>query len=230
LATLGTAQAEPQAVVKKVNDNHNSYTYYNYKKASAKATSAPAAHYSEVTVAAPPRLEAVPQAPAEGPVYASPPHLTPPPLTPAPVQSDVTTYTQNFNSGPSLPANRSGSFSSSIYSMGPNWGPGYYGPYSPGGYYPYNNGLYTGGYYNNGLTNGVGLQGFYTNGNGLTVRAGIPGPGFYPGTGYCPPGGYNRGYRPSVCGPGFVPNLTPQRFDPQPGDHPYSIQMPRPRR
>ena len=218
LATCSLAQADPQPIVRKVNGNQNSYTYHNYKKAAVKRAVAPAAKYAEVEVAAPPRLEAV-NAPAQdsAPVYAVPPHLTPPPLRPgsAPVQvqDNTTTYNQD-----------SGNYSSSIYSSGPNYGPAFYGPYSPGGYYPYTgNGCYTGGYYTSGLNTGIAIQGFYSNRNGLTVTAGFPAGGYYPGGGYNS-GGYRR---PAQCGPGF--NLTPQRFDPGPGEHPYSIQMPRPR-
>ena len=213
LALLGTfslAQAEPQAVVSKVN-GHNSYTYYNYKKATKSAPAAQAPNYSEVTVTPPPRLEAVP-----GQAAASP--------YPTPQSQEVPTYSQNFNSGPSLAANRSGSFSSSIYSLGPN-----YGPYN-GGFYPvpynggyYNNACYNNGYYTNGYSTGITVNGYYNNRSGLTVSAGIP------GRGYCQPGFQSSGGFTPVYGPGFQSNLTPQRFDPQPGDHPYSIQQPRPR-
>ena len=44
--------------------------------------------------------------------------------------------------------------------------------------------------------------------------------------------GFFPGYRPGYCpapGPRFSNNLTPQRFDPQPGEHPLSIQPMRPR-
>lgn len=211
LAALTTAAlAEPQPKVSKVGENHNSYTYYNYKKASPKGSSTAAAaapaipaankDYSEVNVAAP-RLEAVPRQANYDPTYAQPPHQTPPPLTPpSPQVVQDPAYTQTYNPGPSLPANQVGSFQSSIYSLGPNYYPYAYP-------YPYNTGFYPG---YNGLYNGISVTGYYNNRNGLTVRAGFP-------------GYYNQGF----YGPNY--NLTPQRFDPQPGEHPYSIQQPRPR-
>ena len=73
--------------------------------------------------------------------------------------------------------------------------------YTPGPIWsPYFNGGFNGGW--NGGWNGAYYNNGYSNWNG----------------------GFNNGY----CAPGMRTNLTPQRFDPLPGQHPYSIQQPRP--
>ena len=216
-ATLGTAQAEPVPTVKKIDANHNSYTYYNYhpKARTARPTASPAAapsNHAEINVAAPPLQAIAPQTDPASP-WQSPPHMTPTSasMPPSAAPQNVPTYTQNYNPMATSP----GDDYSPIYSSGPVCAP-----------YNYSNG----GYFNNGFYNsGFQVNGVYRNG-GLTVRA-----GFGPGNYYNQPGYYNQGncqtqsgFYPSY-GPTINNNLTPQRFDPQPGDHPFSIQPPRPR-
>lgn len=68
---------------------------------------------------------------------------------------------------------------------------------------PFYNG---GGYYNGGsFYNGFNNGGFYNGGGGFSNR------------------GFNAGFN---YGPGFQSNLVQQRFNPLPGEHPFSIQRP----
>jgi len=205
LVSLAQAEPEPRAKVKAINANHNSYTYYNYKKPPK--VSPPPAKTAEPETAALPQAQAAP--------------VSPPPEA----QGYAPAYPQNVNPGVAS--------STFVYSVSPGayYAPGYF-PY-PAAYpgacaypTPYN------GYPGGGIYQGISISGYYNNGNGLTITAGYPpagacypGRAFFPGMGpgYAP--GFSPGYAP--CGPGFSNNLTPQRFDPQPGDHPYSIQMPR---
>ena len=192
VALAGVVSAEPPVVKKsrKISNNHNSYTYHDNRQRSRapRATSrAASTEYAEINVQAP-SLQAVPAA------------APPPAAMPAPQPVAVQSYSQQHNPGPSqLPANRSASFSSSIYNTGPIWG-----PWGNGFYNGYN---YGPGFYNNG---------FYNNG----FNTGFPGGGFY---NQC-----NSG-QGVFFSSGFNVNLTPQRFNPGPGEHPNSIQMPRPR-
>lgn len=187
LAVLGVAAAVgaesyPKATVRKVGPNQNSYTLHDWNaRASTRArtsTSNRERNYAEVDVTPAPALQAAPVAPQTA--------------LPAPSPVQMETYSQTHNPGPSqMAANRSGTASQSIYSLGPNWG-----PYWNGGFY--NGGFYDAGFYNGGFFNGAG---------------------FYNRPGFCPNPGFNYG-------PGFQSNLPQQRFDPLPGQHPFSIQRP----
>lgn len=202
VAALGVAHADPYPTVKKVkkiNPNHTSYTLHDYRAKDKRPAAAPrqSANYAEIDVA--PTLQAAPLAP-------------PPPMPGGMVTGQ--TYSQTHNPGPSqLATNRAASFNSTIYSTGPNWGPfnnGFNGGFGPG---------FNGGFINNGFN--AGFNGGFNNGfnGGFNNCAPRNGRGFR-NRGFSN-GGFNGGF-----GPGFQSNLTPQRFDPQPGQHPMSIQSP----
>jgi hypothetical protein len=192
-----SAQSYPVAKKRKVSANHNSYTLHNYGQRPAAQPRAQAPRtYSEIDVAPAPTLQA-----AGAPALEAAPA---PSSYPVPMAVAGETYSQAHNPGPSqLPANRQGTSSQSIYSLGPNWGPGFY---NGGGFYNnFNNGYYN-GYSNGAFSNGFYNRGYYNTG--------------FRNRGFCAP---NAGFN---YGPGFQSNLVPQRFDPLPGQHPFSIQRP----
>lgn len=198
VALAGVVSAEPPVVkkTKKIGNNHNSYIYHDNRPRSRAPRPAPApqAQYAEIDVQDP-TLQAVPLTPVAPAV----------PVAPAPQVMATESYTQQHNPGPSqLAANRSGTFSSSIYTTGPIWGPRGFG-----------NGFYNGfpygpGFYNTGFNNG-----FYPGCN----------PGFPNGAFLNPCNTVNGAFFNSGCNV----NLTQQRLNLGPGEHPFSIQMPRAR-
>lgn len=195
VALAGAVSAEPPVVKKsrKVSNNHNAYAYHDNRersRASRPSARTPRAEYAEIDVQAP-SLQAVPlTGPAPAPM-------------PAPQPVAVQSYSQQHNPGPSqLPANRSASFSSSIYTLGPVWGPWGNG---------FNNGFFGPGFVNTG---------FFNNGFNPGCNPGFPAGGFI---NQC---STNQG---AFFNSGCNVNLTPQRFNPGPGEHPFSIQMPRAR-
>lgn len=182
LMAMGTtAFADPQAKVRKVSDQENSYTYYNWKPNRAKPQ--PAA-----------------PAPAASPAPAAAPTTSGyTPIRPTPALLNPAAAGGYSDPGVNAPPPQQ---------MAP---PAYYGPgpqtYFSDPYFA-NGGFYSSGYAypglqvsNNGFFTGLSLSGIYRNGN-VTIRAGNP--GFY-GPGFRG-GGYNGfqggGYR-GFCGGGF---------------------------
>jgi len=197
VAALGVAHADPYPTVKKVKKINANHTSYTLHDYRAKDKKpAPVTRQSA-------NYAEIDVAPT---LQAAP--LAPPPPMPGGMVTGQT-YSQTHNPGPSqMAANRSASFNSTIYSTGPNWGPfyngfngGFNGGFGPG---------FNGGFINNGFNAGFNNCG--PRNQGFRNR-GFHHRGFN--------GGFNGGF-----GPGFQSNLTPQRFDPQPGQHPMSIQRP----
>lgn len=176
IALVTSAFADPQAKVRKVSDQENSYTYYNWKPAKPKAVAPVAAPAPAATVA---------------PAY-TPVRPTPALLNPAAAGGYV-------DPNPAPPVYY-GPAPQSYYGPGAGVGVGS-GFYSTGYSYPglsvsqsgFNAGLSINGVYRNGnVTIQAGSPGFYG-----------PGPGFY-GPGYQGGGGFqgHRGFQ----GGGGMPN------------------------
>ncbi|MBN9415952.1 MAG: hypothetical protein J0I12_10975 [Candidatus Eremiobacteraeota bacterium] len=193
LVALGTsAFADPQAKVRKVSSQENSYTYYNWKPNKPKVQVAPAA---------PAPVVAAPTAPAYAPIRPTPALLNPAAAggyvdpNPAPP-----TY---YGPGPQsyyAPAAQG-------YYANPGFNSGFY---SSGYSYP---GLSVS---NRGFNAGLSINGLYRNGN-VTIQAGAP--GFYgPGPGFYGPGfqgggfqGHRGGFQGGMPNSGFRGGFVPRR-------------------
>lgn len=170
LVAMGTAAfADPTAKVRKVTNQENSYTYYNWKPQRAKAQPANAAVAPAVAPVAPSAgytpIRPTPALlnPAAAGGYVDPAASYPPPQQMAPpAYYGPGPGPQSYYSSPA--------FSSGVYSNG----------YSYPGLQVSNSGYFT----------GLSLSGVYRNGN-VTVRAGNP--GFY-GPGYSQ-GFYGPGFQ-----------------------------------
>ncbi|MFN8606046.1 MAG: hypothetical protein U0931_00850 [Vulcanimicrobiota bacterium] len=169
ILTTGLAVAEPQAKVRKLSDNENSYTYYNWRPNRPK-----------------------PPAPAQAPVAPASPTAAAPTAGYAPWQpnpallnpSQAPQYNPGYNLPPAQPVAPPMNYAPQSYYSSPYFSSGYYnGSYSYPGLQVSNSGFY----------NGLSISGVYRNGN-VTVRAGSPGyfPGFY-GPGFQGGGGFHHG-------------------------------------
>ena len=186
LVAVGTsAFADPQAKVRKVSNQENSYTYYNWKPNKPKAAVAPA------PVAAP---AAAPVAPAYTPIRPTPALLNPA-AAGGYVDPNPAPPTYDGPGPPSYYANPG--FSSGFYNSGYSY-PGL--SVSNSGF---NAGLSVNGIYRNGnVTIQAGSPGFYGPGPGFY------GPGFQGGGFQGHRGGFQGGGMPNS---GFRGGFVPRR-------------------